>query len=105
MRSLIKAVLIAGAFAGASLAIPSSASARDSFSVYVHSGDVAFAYRDGWWDSRHNFHRWRDRDEMRWYRRHHRHDYRDWDHDRDSDNGWHDRGNWHDGDRRGGYHD
>jgi hypothetical protein len=65
-------------------------------SVFIDAGNVAFAYRDGWWDNGHHWHAWRDRDESRWYSLHYAQNYYDWDHDRDRDEGWHDRG-WHRG--------
>lgn len=96
MKSFFRVALLASAIAGGSLVVPTAASARDSFSIYAHSGDVAFAYSDGWWDNDHHFHHWRNHSEARWYQRRHRDDYNDWRHDRDRDHGWHDRGDHHD---------
>ena len=58
--------------------------------ISVGFGDVAFAYRDGYWDRDHRWHAWRDRDD--WHRFHDAHpdQFHDWNHDRDRDMGWHD---------------
>ncbi len=102
MKSLFKVALCASAVAGAAFAIPTAASARSSVGIYLNTGSVAFAYRDGWWDKDHHFHHWKNRAEMRWYEKHHHDAYHDWNHDRDSDNGWHDRGDMHHDDHHDG---
>jgi hypothetical protein len=58
--------------------------------ITVGFGDVAFGYRDGYWDRGHTWHHWRNDADFRNYRGQHARDYHDWNHDRDSDNGWHD---------------
>jgi hypothetical protein len=58
---------------------------RLSFSV----SDVMFAYEDGYWDRGHRWHAWRDQNEARWWRDHYHDRYYDWRHDRDPDQGWH----------------
>ena len=88
MKSQFTAALFAGAIAGALLASPGTASARSDFAITFSTGDVAFAYRDGWWDRNHRFHHWRHH-ERRWYQTHYRAHYYDWNHDRDRDMGWH----------------
>jgi len=88
MRSLTLRILFAAAIAGTALAAPAVASARTNFAVSFNVGDVAFAYRDGWWDRHHHFHHWR-RHERSWYEVHYRTQYHDWDHSRDRDGGWH----------------
>jgi hypothetical protein len=56
--------------------------------VSIQFGNVAIAYRDGYWDNDHRWHRWnRDRD-YRDYRDQGGSNYHDWDHDRGRDNGW-----------------
>jgi hypothetical protein len=56
----------------------------------VGFGDVAFGYRDGYWDRNHTWHAWRTSADYKSYRDMHGSNYHDWNHDRDSDNGWHD---------------
>jgi hypothetical protein len=51
--------------------------------------DVAFAYRDGWWDRWHRWHVWRNAAERDWWRAHYAARYWDWRHDRDASMGWH----------------
>lgn len=55
--------------------------------------DIAYAYRDGWWDRWHRWHVWRSGAERDWWRDHYQGRYWDWHHDRDPDLGWH---GWHD---------
>jgi len=86
--------LLCGAFA---FGVPASA---DSFSIGVNShqgrgntvsvgfGDIAFAYRDGYWDNSHRWHRWRNAREHRNYRHRYSNGYSNWNHDRDGDDGW-----------------
>lgn len=50
-------------------------------------GDVAFGYRDGYWDNRHSWHHWRNNRDYRNYRGN-GNNYHNWNHDRDGDNGW-----------------
>ncbi len=88
MKSRLTAALFASMIGGALLAIPAPASARSSFAIRFDNGNVALAYRDGWWDRHHHFHHWR-RNERRWYSVHYRRSYHDWDHDRDRDYGRH----------------
>ena len=54
----------------------------------VAFGDVAFGYRDGYWDNGHRWHRWNSNRDYQSYRNHHGNNYHDWNHDRDNDNGW-----------------
>ena len=56
-------------------------------------GDVAYAYRDGYWDRTHRWHPWRSDAERIWWRDHYHDRYWDWRHDRDHDMGWHH--DWH----------
>ena len=97
MSNRLKTLMVA-AVLGTTITAVAPAMA-DSFGFSFNSGDVAFAYRDGYWDRYHRWHRWNNGDQWRWYRAHYGNNYYDWDHDRDRDYGWHDRG-WH----RGWYH-
>jgi beta-galactosidase GanA len=54
----------------------------------LNVGDVAFGYRDGYWDRSHQWHQWRNDQEMRDYRNAHANQYNDYRHDRDHDQGW-----------------
>jgi len=106
MRTFLTSAAIVLALAGTSLAIATPASA-DGFSVSVgndrghhydrnHSssiislafGDIAFGYRDGYWDNGHRWHRWNNDRDYQAYRHHKGNNYRDWNHNRDRDNGW-----------------
>lgn len=61
---------------------------RDGSTVTVGFGDVAFGYRDGYWDNRHHWHHWRHRGDYRGYRDENGSNYRDMNHDREDNNGW-----------------
>ena len=66
-KSAIVAAVV-GAVAFGSLAGAPSATARDSFSFSFNTGDVAFAFSDGYWDRDHHWHRWHNSREAREYR-------------------------------------
>jgi hypothetical protein len=95
----LNGAIVALALAGASLAIASPASAQDigvgvhvggvGVGVGIGVGDVAYGYQDGYWDSGHRWHKWRNHEEMRNYRKAPNNHYNDWKHDRDPDQGWH----------------
>jgi hypothetical protein len=106
MRTFLTSAAIVLALVGTPLAIATPAGA-DGFSVTVgnnqgydnyrhRSGavisvgfsDVAFGYRDGYWDNGHRWHRWHNNRDYRRYRGQHGSNYYDWNHDRDRDNGW-----------------
>jgi hypothetical protein len=92
MKHALKALLIAGALgAGTLLAAPSaSAQVRADVSVGVNIdlGHVSVGYRNGYYDHRRRWHRWRSDDECRYFRRQYRSRYHDYDYD------------WRDDDRR-----
>ena len=90
MKPFIMAAVIVGALAGGTIASPQPASARDEFSFSFNTGDVAFAYNDGWWDHDHHWHKWRNAREHREYRNAYNERYHAWRHDRDRDLGWRD---------------
>jgi len=94
LKSTTAALLVAGAV----LATAPSANAqyyrhhnRGGAVVTLDFGNIAFGYRDGYWDRGHHWHRWRNNDEWRRYRGYHGGHYNDWNHDRDRDMGWHHR--------------
>ncbi len=88
MRIVLAGAIAAIALAGSTLSATTPAQAQLSFGVNINEGDVMFAYRDGYWDRDHRWHRWARRDDWRWYREHHADRYSDWAHDRDADMGW-----------------
>ena len=67
----------------------SAAAHADTFRFSFNTGNVAFAYQDGWWDNHHRWHRWKNHREYMEYRQRYHDRYSDWRHDRDPDHGWH----------------
>lgn len=92
MNMFFKGAAVALALAGASLATTANADDygrdRAGANVTLGFGNIAFAYRDGYWDNDHRWHRWHSRRDYRSYRHDHGDNYHDWNHDRDDDNGW-----------------
>jgi hypothetical protein len=88
MKRLLAGATVAFALMGAGWAATGPAEAAVHFGITINAGDVAFAYRDGYWDRFHRWHAWRDPDDWRWYQMHYREHYYDWAHDRDRDLGW-----------------
>lgn len=62
---------------------------RSAVGVSFNLGDVAYGYRDGYWDNSHRWHKWRNRGDHDSYRNHQGNNYRDGDHDRYRSQGWH----------------
>jgi hypothetical protein len=101
MRMFLKGAAIALALAGTALATTGTSNAAGIFFgtnshrsgpvISIGFGDVAYGYRDGYWDRGHRWHRWSNDRDYRNYRGQHRSNYYDWNHDRDSNNGWRDR--------------
>src|ERR1700722_6682112 len=96
MRKLLNGTIVALGIAGAVVAITGPANAQAGIGVHVGDvgigigfGDVRYAYQDGYWDTGHRWHNWRNDDEMNAYRRHEGARYYDYRHDRDPDMGWH----------------
>jgi len=106
MHTLLKTATIAIGLAGATLAGVCTANARDyerndpNVGVAVSFGNIAFGYRDGYWDHDRQWHRWQDRREARRFRDSHRSAYHHWDHGRDRNQGWYDRDDRRDRDAR-----
>jgi len=99
MRMFLKSTTVALALAGAALVTTGMAGAADGYiatdrsdhpvaAISIGLGDIAFGYRDGYWDNGHNWHRWKNDEDSKSYRDKHVNDYHDWNHDRDADNGW-----------------
>ncbi|MHB1205277.1 MAG: hypothetical protein ACYCZX_06900 [Rhodospirillaceae bacterium] len=80
---------LAASLALGTMAVSAPASAQ-SFGFSFNTGDVAFAYRDGYWDRYHNWHNWRSAREAREYRRIYRDRYYDSYHHRLRNMGWRD---------------
>jgi hypothetical protein len=85
MRKMLMAAAMMVGFA-AFAAPPAHA---DSFSFSFNTGDVAFAYTDGYWDHAHVWHEWAGPREVEEFRVRYADRYHDWDHHRDRDEGWH----------------
>jgi hypothetical protein len=60
----------------------------DGRSDITDAGTPAFAYNDGFWDVRHQWHPWISDDEMQDFRKQGIVPIHAWNHDRDSDFGW-----------------
>jgi hypothetical protein len=95
MYKALSGAIVAFGLAGAALAISGPASA-DGVGVHVggvgigvNLDNVAFGYQDGYWDHGHQWHQWRNDQEMRDYRSTPGNKYNDYRHDRDHDMGWH----------------
>jgi hypothetical protein len=100
MRMFLKGAVIALALAGTALLTAGTASAagiyigsgtnshRSGTAISISFGDIAYGYRDGYWDNGHRWHKWRHNRDYRSYRGQHGNNYHDWNHDRDSDSGW-----------------
>lgn len=104
MRRFLTSTAIVLALAGASLMAAAPASAdgfafsvgndrghdrnRSSSAIQIAFGEVAFGYRDGYWDNGHRWHRWNNDRDYQSYRSHHTGYYRDWNHDRGGSDGW-----------------
>lgn len=101
MRAFLKNTAIILTFAGSALATTAAAGAdgfaagfssgrgdRHGTVVSIGFGDVAYGYRDGYWDNGHRWHRWNNDHDYNNYRAHHTGYFRDWNHDRNGGNGW-----------------
>jgi len=88
--------IAAAAFVGVAVAAGSlpHAQAQDfnlsvpGFNFSFDTGDVAYAYRDGYWDHHHNWHRWHSEREAREFRTRYEDRYDDRQHDRVPGGGW-----------------
>jgi hypothetical protein len=99
MYKTLNGAIVALGLAGATFTMAAPASAQDvgvgvhvggvGIGVGVGVGDVAYGYQDGYWDHSHQWHNWRNDQEMRDYRGAPNNHYNDWKHDRDRDQGWH----------------
>jgi hypothetical protein len=75
--------------------VSTPAVAREAFSFSFDTGNVAFAYSDGYWDHDHHWHKWRNAREGREYRARFSDHYDNHRHTHMPNKGWRD--NDHDG--------
>ena len=61
---------------------------RYNTAITIGFGDIAVGYRDGFWDSRHNWHRWRHTNDYRTYRDANGSHFHDGYHRHFNENGW-----------------
>ncbi len=100
MKHGLKALLVASTIALVPIVSAVPAQAHSQVSVVLDLGNVAFAYRDGYWDRDHRWHRWYSPEQRYRYRVDYRSHYYDWDHDRARDRGWHRSDRWWEHERR-----
>lgn len=89
MKNSLK-ILTAAGFLGASALLGSaglagSAAMAQPLGFSFRIGDVAFAYRDGYYDHRRRWHPWRSARERNWYRSRYAYNYRSIRRDQDRD--------------------
>lgn len=89
MKKLTLAVLFAATLSTGAMTASIPAAAQ-GFAFSFNTGDVAFAYSDGYWDRSHRWHAWRNSREAREFRRSHGHLYNDTRHTRVRNQGWRD---------------
>jgi len=56
--------------------------------ITIGFNNIAFGYRDGYWDNGHRWHSWNNDRDYQSYRTRQGANFHDWNHDRDSDQGW-----------------
>jgi hypothetical protein len=94
MRKYTKGTAIALLLAGTALATTGAARAdyygndRGHSTVTIGFGNVAYGYRDGYWDNGHRWHHWRHHNDYRGYRDENGSNFHDMNHDRENNNGW-----------------
>src|SRR4051812_31349055 len=94
MKSILAAAVITATATIGMASFTTTPARADGFAFSFDTGDVAFGYRDGYWDRDHRWHRWRSGREARefrtqysdryWHRHHYRErnaGWRDWDRD------------------------
>lgn len=90
MKKLLLAAAMATGVTFAMAGAAPAAYAQESFRFSFDTGNVAFAYSDGYWDHDRRWHKWRNAREAREYRRRHAHNYSHWRHTRERNMGWRD---------------
>ncbi len=87
MTRTIKLALAAFALAVAPVAMTAAPAAAQGVSVTVNP-DIAFGYSDGYWDTNHAWHPWKNQAEAEAWRRDHAEHYYDRRHDAEANAGW-----------------
>jgi hypothetical protein len=88
MKTFHTAALIVGTISALTFSTLSPASAAENFAFSFNTGDVAFAYTDGYWDQNRQWHGWSNDRERNEYRRHHGQNYKHMKHSRYKGQGW-----------------
>ena len=101
MHMILKGAAVALALAGAAFATAGTATAQgmsigisdngrhhNGSAVMFSFGDVAYGYRDGYWDNDHRWHHWRNHHDRDSYRQDHGDNYRHGYHHRYRGQGW-----------------
>ena len=88
MKKFYSAMMIVGGVAALTFAQVPAASAADVFSFSFDTGNVAFAYTDGYWDHSHTWHNWSSNREAREYRARYSDHYKAKRHTRERNAGW-----------------
>lgn len=81
MKTILRAAVFSVVTGVGAIAAMQTATAQVGFTL--NFGDVAIAYRDGYYDSGHHWHAWRHADDYREYSRQHPDRYHDMRHDED----------------------
>lgn len=81
MRKLTLIAAIIGTAGALAVTVPAPASARETLRFSFDVGGVTLAFRDGYYDHHHHWHKWRSRNEMRSFRARYSRRFRDYDHD------------------------
>jgi hypothetical protein len=79
MKSILHAALIVAVSGTAAMTAAPPAFAQASF----RAGDVAIAYRDGYWDNHHVWHAWAREGDWKAFQNTYPEHYRDYNHDQD----------------------
>jgi len=87
MYKALNGAIVALSIVGGTLVTQAPVSAQ-GIGISLDVGNVAFGYRDGYWDRDHHWHHWKNRDEARYYRNAPGNRYNDYRHDRDGNDGW-----------------
>ncbi len=88
MKKILMGAAAIAVTMGVSLSVRQPAAAQDAFSFSFNTGDVAFAYSDGYYDNNRRWHKWRNAREHREYRSRYRDVYRDHRRGRERNMGW-----------------
>ena len=90
MTNFRTAAFIVGTISALTFSALSPASAGDNFAFSFNTGDVAFAYSDGFWDQNRQWHGWSNDRERREYRNQYGQNYKAMRHSSYKHQGWRD---------------